>query len=137
MYSSKWLPSDLLSSTQLNASTKFRLKIQFHHSKNNPLHILEQTLQEFQSTSQALHNGVKEQYQNFDPSTRGKPEEFLPVVRDPTLVRAVQLAVLKLQDIADTEQVIKQYHGIERRFQELLKSRLSQVKSAQNLAHEQ
>ena len=56
------------------------------------------------------------------------PEERYPVVKDPTLVRAAQLACLRLlhclPEHDQTEFVAKMYSSLEERFNSLLKTRI-------------
>lgn len=71
----------------------------------------------------ALSSGLQEIYPEFDPCEEN-PHELFPIARDPTLVRAAQLAILELQCEKDPLVVIRLYDGLVRRFQKLLRLRL-------------
>ena len=72
----------------------------------------------------AADSGIQQHYDSFDPCEEN-PHELYPLVRDPTLVRAAQLAILQLQSESDLHLVIRMYDGIKKRFQQLLQQRLS------------
>ena len=120
--------------TSTNSSRSSRLVIVFHHHKFPES--LQSSLEKIPSLCSALCTGLCNDYSNFDPTEGETPHDRLPLVRDPTLVRAAQLAILKLRDHASYEtenimqprvqQIVEAFGGIEKRFQNLLKSRLIQ-----------
>ena len=84
----KWLPSDLL---RCKTASNYRLKMTFQKSLQS-ITALTKALETSSSVlARALSSGIQVNYQNFDPSPTSNPEEFLPVVRDPYLVRAFQI----------------------------------------------
>lgn len=113
-------------------SRSTRVVIVFHlqtHPKN-----LQTSLERIPSLRSAFHVGLCNEYPSFDPTDGDKPHDRLPLVRDPTLVRAAQLAILKLRDIEQEnasidpetklQHIVQVFGGIENRFRNLLKYRL-------------
>ena len=85
-------------------------------------------------------------YPHFDPTDGDKPYDRLPLVRDPTLVRAAQLAILKLRNVenisvdpqsteSSLQRIVEVFGGIEHRFRDQLKYRL--LKSCQKTCQDQ
>ena len=119
----------VLSSKEDNGSRSSRVSIVFiHHvSPDN----LQRNLEKTPSLQSAFSSGVCEHYPDFDPTTGENPHDRLPLIRDPTLVRAAQLAILQLrvntQEVESSIQVrhiVQTFGGIEKRFRDLLKRRL-------------
>ena len=117
--------------TASNSSRSSRLVIVFHCHKLPES--LQSSLEKIPSLSSALSTGRRNDYANFDPAEGETPYDRLPLVRDPTLVRAAQIAILKLRDHdsnapeniqSRVQQIVEAFGGIEKRFQSLLKSRL-------------
>ena len=103
---------------------------------------LQQNLQKIPFLESAFHTGICNEYPDFDPTKGENPHERLPILRDPTLVRAAQLAILRLRNHFQGNQsiqlLVETFGGIERRFRELLMKRL--VKKSQlkvNNQHEE
>ena len=116
-----------------NSSWSARLVIVFHRHKF--AESLQSSLDKIPSLSSALSTGLCDDYPNFDPTEVQTPHGRLPLVRDPTLVRAAQIAILKLRDHASNvtentqsrvQRIVEAFGGREKRFQSLLKSRLLQ-----------
>ena len=99
--------------------------------KNNLPDNLQSQLAKIQPLRSAFHSGLCSSYDNFDPAKGEKPHDRLPILRDPTLVRATQQAILQLHDplmtnpsSSDVQAIVEAYGGIEKRFRELLKRRM-------------
>ncbi|CAB4036678.1 Hypothetical predicted protein [Paramuricea clavata] len=84
--------------TPTNSSRSSRLVIVFHLQKLPEN--LESKLQRIPSLCSALRTRLCNDYSNFNPTEGETPHDRLPLVRDPTLVRAAQLAILNLRDHA-------------------------------------
>lgn len=70
------------------------------------------------------------------------PQRKMPVVKDPTLVRAGQKAILVLLNEAkkkgnDLRYLVKMYFGLEERFNHLLRSRIQSAKSSSTTSSEE
>lgn len=118
------VPSSNDNSTSSRSS---RLSIGFiHHiSPEN----LQRNLEKIPSLQSPFRSGICEDYPGFDPTEGENPHDRLPLLRDPTLVRAAQLAILQLRDHAQeydssTQHIVETFGGIEKRFRDLLKRRL-------------
>ena len=115
----------------------FRLTIVFIH-RMTPVS-LQQNLQKIPFLESAFHTGICNEYPDFDPTKGENPHERLPILRDPTLVRAAQLAILRLRNHFQSNEsiqlLVETFGGIERRFRELLMKRL--VKKSQLSANNQ
>ena len=76
----------------------------------------------------ALKTSLRDDYPQFIPFSHEDPHERLPIVKDPTLVRATQLAILEVakdpRSHHEVEFVVKMYMGIEKAFRRLLRARL-------------
>ena len=70
---------------------KIRLEIQFHQ----PNRIVNALIQSDIHLQMAVNGGIREAY-NRKSQEIMEPEAFFPVAKDPTTVRAAQLAVLEL-----------------------------------------
>jgi hypothetical protein len=128
--------------TPTNSSRSSRLVILFHRQKlpDN----LESKLERIPSLCSALRTGLCN-YSNFNPTEGETPHDRLPLVPDPTLVRAAQLAILNLRDHARKnasldprdriQQIVEVFGGIEHRFRETLKIRL--LKNCQSAVQHQ
>ena len=118
--------------TPTNSSGSSRIVIVFHGHKL-PDNLLSK-LERIPSLCSALRTGLCNDYANFNPAEGETPHDRLPLVRDPTLVRAAQLAILNLRDHARKnsalesrdriQQTVEVFGGIEHRFREILKIRL-------------
>ena len=127
-------------------NTSTQVALVFHHQSD--LKCLQTNLERIPSLSSAFHTGLCNNYPNFDPTDSDIPYDRLPLVRDPTLVRAAQLAILKLRDIdndinenaiLDTQEsslqdIVEVFGGIKNRFHDRSKYRLLKTcqKSRQN-----
>ena len=97
---------------------------------------LQQNLHKIPFLESAFQTGICNEYPGFDPTKGENPHERLPILRDPTLVRAAQLAILRLRNHSESIQlIVETFGGIERRFRELLIKRL--VKKSQLSAKNQ
>lgn len=132
--------------TPSNPSKSSRLVIVFHRHKLPEN--LQSKLERIPSLYSAIRTGLREDYANFNPTEGETPHDRLPIVRDPTLVRAAQLAILNLRDhaIKDAsldpreriQQIVEAFGGIEQRFREILKIRLlKNCQSAVQRQHEE
>ena len=117
-----------------------RLTVVFIHRVTSAS--LQQNLQKIPILESAFHTGICNEYPDFDPTKGENPYESLPILRDPTLVRAAQLAILRLrnhfQGNHSIQLLVETLGGIERRFRELLMKTLvnkSQLKA--NNQHEE
>ena len=78
----------------------------------------------------ASEAGIREMYSHSSQEML-EPEAFFPVVKDATLVRAAQLAVLELlkqpDGTRDVKWLIKMFNGIQQQFKKSLIQRMSSV----------
>jgi hypothetical protein len=112
-----------VSSSNTKNNRYSRLTIVFIH-RVTPVS-LQQNLQKIPFLESAFHTGICNEYPGFDPTKGENPHERLPILRDPTLVRAAQLAILRLRNHSQSIQlIVETFGGIERRFHELLMKRL-------------
>ena len=81
--------------TASNSSRSSWLVIVFHRHKL--AESLQSSLDKIPSLSSAFSTGLCNDYANFDPAKGETPHDRLPLVGDPTLVRAAQIAILKLR----------------------------------------
>ncbi|KXJ19884.1 hypothetical protein AC249_AIPGENE25278 [Exaiptasia diaphana] len=76
---------------------------------------------------------LQDSYPSFNPYRREKPYEMMPILKDPVLVRAAQLAILEVEKdpkaLQDVEYLVKLYQGITKAFRSRLSKRLG-VKSS-------
>ena len=90
---------------------------------------LQEKLSDIQVLRSTLHDQLRESYPTFVPYCRDRPHERMPVLKDPTLVRGAQLAILEIAKDPkakdDVESVVAAYQRIERAFRTLLRDRLN------------
>ena len=116
-----------------NTTTRLVLVIHLQSDAKN----LQTNLERIPPLRSAFRIGLCNNYPNFDPTDGDKPYDRLPLVRDPTLVRAAQLAILKLRDLekqtvpydlqateSSLQRIVEVFGGIESRFRDRLKHRL-------------
>ena len=63
----------------------------------------QQNLQKIPFVECAFQTGICNEYPGFDPTKGENPHERPPILRDPTLVRAAQLAILRLRNHSESE----------------------------------
>ena len=130
-------------------STSTRVVITIHH-QSDPTG-LQTKLEQIPSLCSAFCIGLCNDYPSFDPTDGDKPYDRLPLVRDPTLVRAAQLAILRLRNVEKEnasvdahsnwkessylQHIVEMFGGIESRFCDRLKYRL--LKSCQKTSQNQ
>ena len=93
-----------------------RLTVVFiHHATHASL---QQNLKKIPFLESAFHTGICNEYPDFDPTKGKNPHKRLPTLRDPTLVRAAQLAILRLrnhfQGNHSIQLLVETFGGIER-----------------------
>ena len=76
---------------------------------------------------QALQRELRTSYSSPPAKTECNPEKWFPIMKDPKLVRAGQLASLALLEEATVQNndlmwIISRFYGLELRFNELLRS---------------
>ena len=121
---------ETVSSSTCNTDQSFRVTTLFH--KHMTPQDLQQKLELSPPLQSAFRTGLRTRYPNFDPTVNENPYERLPIVRDPTLVRATQLAILHLRQHVDNAggsnvdvvSLVCTFGGIQQRFRVLLKHRL-------------
>ena len=91
-----------------------------YHYQSDPKD-LQTNLERIPSLCSTFHIGLCNDYPHFDPPDGDKPYDRLPLVRDPTLVRAAQLAIFKLRNVENisvdpqtTKFSLQVFGGIER-----------------------
>ena len=96
------------------------------------LEVLKDTCMKNKHLKRALQVGIfsPKRYQMPVNNLKEDPAEQYPILVDPTLVRAVQLADLELLSRAKAENrgikwVLKQFHGLDKMFQDLLNRRIA------------
>lgn len=99
------------------------------NSVNDPTTIqLKDMFGKIPSLKEASAVGLCDVYPRTSSCVESNPEERYPVVKDLTLVRAAQLASLRLlhclPEHDQTEFVVKMYSSLEERFNSLLKTRI-------------
>ena len=115
-------------SDQANCEPPYRICVKKQRFNDPSTIQLNKIFAEISSLKLATENGLRDSYPRTPPCAETNPEEKYPVVKDPTLVRAGQLACLRLfqclpsQD--QTEFVIKMYSSMEERFNSLLRKRI-------------
>ena len=102
------------------------------HSVNDPAAIqLKEVFGKIPSLKEASAIGLCDVYPRTSSCVENNPEERYPVVKDPTLVRAAQLACLRLLHCLPehdrTEFVVRMYSSLEDRFNSLLKTRIQHL----------
>lgn len=117
-------------------AAKYRTVICLHEETDNLL----SKLSRVNLLACALETSLLDDYPTFVPFAREVPHERMPILKDPTLVRATQLAILEVaQDRRSRQDVVflvKMYKGIEKAFRRLLRIRLDQTNSSED-SHEQ
>jgi len=104
---------------------KIRLEIQFHQ----PTKLLNTLIQSDLHLKMAAKEGIQETYHRRSQEIM-EPEAFFPIAKDPTTVRAAQLAVLELlkqPEGSDLTWLIKMFGGIYRQFKAILSQGISHV----------
>ena len=115
-------------SDQVNCEPPYRICVKKQRFNDPSTIQLNKIFAEISSLKLATENGLRDSYPRTPPCAETNPEEKYPVIKDPTLVRAGQLACLRLfqclpsQD--QTEFVIKMYSSMEERFNSLLRKRI-------------
>ena len=108
-----------------SARAQSRLAIAFHSAQ--ALQLAKEQMLNIPYLAVAMQEGLRTTYSNFVNNSDLKPEEFLPVVQDPTLVRAMRRAILDLDVIPATQAprtLVEKYSRLEAAFRKLLKERL-------------
>lgn len=118
----KWQSQHLDSPETTTASSTLIVEFGKNKSLPNYVHLfhLDEKLQA------AMASGIKEQYPEFTIGD-SRPEDLLPIVKDPLLVREAQLVVLELlqdQRSEDVQWLIQAYLSLYSEFKKLLKKRL-------------
>lgn len=83
--------------------------------------------------AKAIKSQLQRNYVRFIPFTDEDPHQRMPILKDPMLVRATQIAILKIAEdprCEDVEFVVTQYKAIEKSFRRLLRERLRATSSA-------
>ena len=111
-----------------------RIAIKFMSKKESDLNKIKEVFEEISPLQEAVENGLQRVY---PPKVKGRnAEESYPIIRDPTLVRAGQLALLHLLELLPeshkAEYVTKMYLSIELKFNQLLNQRLKCCDSTKN-----
>ena len=128
----QWLLDSHASSSNSNIS---KFSLQFVEEKYD-MSDLEVHLNKDSSLRKALDTGVlmdRSYVQTIESTLDEVPEKRFPILRDPTLVRAAQLADLDLLQKAkkdhlhSSEWLVKQYYGLLLKFNELLNARLNRI----------
>ena len=117
-----------ITSTEVVSSPPYRV----HVSKHSVNAIqLKEVLGKIPSLKEASAIGLCDVYPRTSSCVESNPEERYPIVKDPTLVRAAQLACLRLLDCLpehdQTEFVVRMYSSMEDRFNSLLKTRIQHL----------
>ena len=121
--SGKWTEQCILASDK----PPYRIMVGLIHQREPKFSQLKDLLLKIPPLKQAVDRGLQATY---PPSSHvhGNPEERYPVLKDPTLVRARQLACLDLLTTLapqnKTEYVVKMYSLIECKFNTLLRERI-------------
>ena len=121
--SGKWTEECILASEK----PPYRITVGLMRQNEPKLSQLKELLQKIPSLKRAADGGLQATYQ---PSSQvhGNPEERYPVLKDPALVRAGQLACVRLLSTLPshnkTEYVVKMYSLIEMKFNSLLRERI-------------
>ena len=126
---SKWKEETV--SDQTNCKPPYRICVKKQRFNDPSTIQLKKIFAEISSLKPATENGLQDLYPRTSPCAETNPEEKYPVIKDPTLVRAGQLACLRLlqylpsQDQTEAEFVIKMYSSMEERFNSLLRKRIA------------
>lgn len=112
------------------------IKVVFGRNKSLP--DFQQLFRRDEKLNAALSAGIQEKYPAFT-TNESRPEDVLPIVKDPELVRAAQLLLLDFlveEKATDIPWLIRQYSAVYEAFKRLLKSRIDK-KSCFQSSHEQ
>ena len=104
----------------------FRMEVTLNQ-RVNPIKLLE-SLQLIPCLALAIATGIRQNYPAFSQDDDENPHEYYPVLKDNTLVQAVQLVYQELQKderCKSVEHIVKHYTAIESAFSALLISRKS------------
>lgn len=124
----KWKEETVSVSDQANSKPPYRICVKKQRFNDPSTIQLKKIFAEISSLKPATENALQDSYPTTSPCAETNPEEKYPVIKDPTLVRAGQLASLRLlqclpsQD--QTEFLIKMYSSMEERFNSLLRKRI-------------
>lgn len=136
--SSEWIKFE---DSRLPSLSSYRLHIKPHSLTPSKFSQLCISLNSSQF-SDALRRGLKDKYTELD-KTLPNPEEYIPLLTDPTLVRAAQLALNSLSKQVTSSSIVnriewsvKMYDGVYETFKELLHSRARSHSSGRS-AHEE
>lgn len=105
--------------------------IQVHLGKNKTPPDYHELFKLDEKLNAALRAGIKENYPEFTVC-ESRPEDVLPIVKDPELVRAAQLLVVDFacdEKATDIPWLIRQYSAVYKSFKRLLRSRLENQSS--------
>ena len=113
--------------------TTRRIKLLVVCEREPGLTKLHETLNKVPSLKRATEGGLSDVYAVYDDPNEN-PEERYPIVQDPSLVRAAQLACLRLVNTLPStnkaEYAIEMYASMERKFNHLLRERSHVLKPA-------
>lgn len=123
---SKWESAmNWTSPSKPRSLSKHRIAIYSHQALNKDVI---SKLSSVQVLGCATKTSLQESYPDFVPFQREPPHERMPILKDPTLVRAAQLAVLEVakdpRSREDVKFVVQMFKSIERSFRRLLVDRL-------------
>lgn len=120
--SGKWMEQIV----QVRDKTPHRIKLLFACGREPGTANLQEMLNKVPSLKRAIDGGLANVYDVYDDPNEN-PEERYPIVQDPSLVRAAQLACLRLLNtlpsVNKAEYATKMYASMERRFNHLLRER--------------
>lgn len=125
--SGKWVEQSL----QVGDKKTRRIKLLFVCGREPGTAKLQEMLNKVPSLKRAIDGGLANVYDLCDSNEN--PEERFPIVQDPSLVRAAQLASLRLLHTLPSankaEYAIKMYGSMERRFNHFLRERTCATKA--------
>lgn len=131
----KWLEQSL---QVVGHKKPCRIKLLLACGKEPGATNLREMLNKVSSLKRAIDGGLANVYDLCDDANEN-PEERYPIVQDPSLVRAAQMASLRLLHTLPStnkaEYVIKMYGSMERRFNHLLQERTTCAQKAHKLTH--
>ena len=120
---SKWVPD--MRFQLADTEIPVRVITAFHGQKPGKLDTI---ISNIESLSCTRERGLRNVYEASEEIDR-RPYERMPILKDPALVRAAQLAVLQLgqehQSCEDVEYVIRVFGGIYSQFKQLLMQRIT------------
>lgn len=122
--SKSWKEFSLSSET---SSNHHRIVFEFIPGKEPSCVDLHDKISKISTLEMAAREGLREEYTSV-PCLKN-PEEKFPILKDPTLVRAGQLACIQLlselpEEVPRARFVVRMYSGIEEEFNRLLSERL-------------